>query len=240
MLGTNLKGGLRAMKKFMCILLAMLLMVGALSACSFKSLKKKSEETAKNATVEDVQPASSTMITEDQLKKEGEKVILTLYFADKQATKLVAEKRFVAKSSVKDINETAKVVMAELFKGPISGNLTSPFPKGVKIPSVKVEKNTAMVDLSKEFVEKHPGGSTGETLTIYSIVNTLTAISGIDQVQFTVDGKKVPEFKGHLDISKPFKAKPDLIAQENKEVKDDKADKADAKDKTDKEGKQGQ
>ena len=37
--------------------------------------------------------------------------------------------------------------MGELMKGPISGHLISPLPKGVKGPKVKLEKNTAIVDL---------------------------------------------------------------------------------------------
>lgn len=209
-----MKGGLNSMKKLICILLTFLLMVGSLSACSFKLLKKKSEETGKNEIKQDIQPTSSIMTTEDQLKKEGEKVILTLYFADRSATKLVAEKRFIPKSSVKDINDMAEAALKELFKGPISGNLTAPFPKDVKVPTVKVEKNIAVVDFSKEFVKKHPGGSTGEILTVYSIVNTLTAINGINKVQFTIEGKKAPEFKGHLDFGKPFEVKQDLIQQE--------------------------
>ncbi|MGE4283768.1 MAG: GerMN domain-containing protein [Clostridia bacterium] len=201
------------MKRLICLLLVILLMTGTFSACSFKSLKKSSKE-ASGSEIDEAQPVSSVMLTEDQMKKEKEKVAIALYFANNDATKLVLEKRFIAKGSVKDVNAMAKEALKELFKGPISGNLTSPFPKGIKVPSVKVEKETAVVDLSKEFVEKHPGGSTGETMTVYSIVNTLTAISGINQVQFTIEGKKVPEFKGHLDFGKPFKADSGMIQQE--------------------------
>jgi spore germination protein GerM len=192
-------------------------MTAVLSSCSFKPFKKDSKETSNAQIKEEVQPTSSVMMTEDQLKKEGDKVVLTLYFANDNATKLVVEKRFIVKSTVKDMNDMAKAAMKELFQGPISGNLTSPFPKGVKVPTVKIEKDIAVVDLSKEFVEKHPGGSTGETMTVYAIVNTLTGIQGINMVQFTVEGKTVPEFKGHLDFSKPFKPNTELVSQENPE-----------------------
>ncbi|NLY43060.1 MAG: GerMN domain-containing protein [Clostridiaceae bacterium] len=202
------------MKKSLCILVAFLLMVGVFSACSMKKAKDDLEETSGSERLEDVEPTSSIMITEEQKQKEMEKVVLTLYFADAQANKLVAEKRFVPKSSAKNASEMANMAINELMKGPISGHLVSPLPKGVKAPKVRLEKNTAIVDLPKEFVEKHPGGSTGETLTIYSIVNTLVSINGIDQVQFTIEGKKVEEFKGHLDISKPFKANKDIVAEE--------------------------
>lgn len=202
------------MEKVLCILIASLLMVGSFSACSLEKPEGDFEEASGSQRLEEIEPTSSTMISEEQSQKEAEKVILSLYFTDAQATQLFEEKRFVPKGDAKDVSDMANIAMGELMKGPISGHLISPLPKGVKAPKVKLEKNTAIVDLSKEFVERHPGGSTGETLTIYSIVNTLTSIKGIDQVQFTIQGKKVEEFKGHLDISQPFTANPDIVGQE--------------------------
>jgi spore germination protein GerM len=160
------------------------------------------------------QPTSSTMTTVEKTAKEGEKTVLTLFFADSQGSKLVAEKRFIQKTAAKNVNEAAQIAMKELFKGPISGTLTSPFPKDVKSPTVKVNKNIATVDLSKDFVQKHPGGSSGESLTIFAIVNTLTTVEGVNEVSFTIDGKKATEFKGHLDISKPFKKNPEIMSKE--------------------------
>ncbi len=44
------------------------------------------------------------------------------------------------------------------------------------------------IDFSSEIIEDHPGGSTGELLTIYFIVMTLTSFLILDKVQFLVDG----------------------------------------------------
>ncbi len=205
------------MKKFIGVFLTLVLITGGLSACGLKSGDKDLEDTSQNDIGQAIQPTSSVMITEEQAKAEEKKEMIILYFADDQASKLVAEKRFISKSSIKDINTLAQTALNELIKGPISGNLTNPFPKGVKVPTVKVDKKVAVVDFSKEFVEKHPGGSTGETLTIYSIVNTLTAMKDIEMVQFTIEGKKTSEFKGHLEFDKPFKAEPSHVKEEKKE-----------------------
>lgn len=204
------------MKRLTCTLLSFVLMTCVLAACSLEKIDNDAESTAKNQVEEEIQPTSSIMITEEQVKNQKEKVVMVLYFADNQASKLVAEKRFIPKSTVSDLNAMAEQALKELAKGPISGNLTSPMPKGVPEPKVKVNQKTATVDLTKEFVEKHPGGSTGETLTVYSIVNTLTGINGIDTVQFTIDGKKVQEFKGHLEFDKPFTANTEIIKEEQK------------------------
>lgn len=216
------------MKKLLYIFLSFLLVLGLLSACSIKStegtgpreateseaqqeqVEEKNEEKSQEQE-EDVPTISSVMLTEEEKQKAGEKVAVILYFANDQVTKLVLEKRFIDKSKVGEINALASEVLNELFKGPISGDLRETVPKDVPVPTVVVKDKTATVDFSKEFVKKHPGGSTGEIFTVYSIVNTLTEIEGIEQVQFTIDGKKKDEFKGHLEFAKPFKPDKSLI-----------------------------
>mgnify|MGYP003304269782 CR=1 FL=1 len=50
----------------------------------------------------------------------------------------------------------------------------------------------------------------GEQLTIYSIVNTLTALEGIEKVQFLVEGQKNESFI-HMLINEPFVRDESLI-----------------------------
>ena len=78
----------------------------------------------------------------------------------------------------------------------------------MQIASVK--NKTVTVDFDKAFVDAHGGGSSGEYATIYAIVNSLTALEGIEKVEFTVDGKKTDQFKGHLDIASVFKSTDDV------------------------------
>ena len=50
-----------------------------------------------------------------------------------------------------------------------------------------------------------PGGSTGEILTIYSIVDTLTLnFPEIKDVQILVEGRKKDTIAGHIDITTPL------------------------------------
>ena len=70
--------------------------------------------------------------------------------------------------------------------------------------SVKVEGNTAHVNITKAMVKSHPEGRALEQLTVYSIVNSLTSIQGIDNVQFTVDGKIRRDFMGYMDMRGAF------------------------------------
>jgi len=48
-------------------------------------------------------------------------------------------------------------------------------------------------------------------MTIYSLVNSLTDLQGIQQVQLLVEGQKLETLKGHLEISQPLTRNPDII-----------------------------
>jgi germination protein M len=184
----------------------MLVLMGLLVSGCLSDKTEDIEQDENSLEDMEAEPSSSIMVSEEEVENQEDKVNITLYFADAEDAKLVDEKRFVSKDKAKNTEELVQVAMDELFKGPIGGNLSIPFPKDVEVPTVKVKGGIAIVDFSKGFVEKHPGGSTGENLTVYSIVNTLTSIEGINGVQFTIEGKKTPEFKGHLEFDKVFEA----------------------------------
>ena len=203
------------MRKIVAIFLVLLLTTAMLGACSFKTIDEEEGEGATPTQAQpDTQPTSSVMSTQEE-NEIAEKMAMVIYFADNEATMLVAEKRFVPKKEIEDMEMATQMAMQELFKGPISGNLTLPFPKDVPMPAVNIENNVAIVDLAQAFVEEHPGGSAGETLTVYSMVNTLTAFQGIDMVKFTLEGQEITAFKGHLDFSEPFTMNTELMQQED-------------------------
>ena len=125
-----------------------------------------------------------------------------LYFGNDQATGLAVEER---KIEVNPNQPLEKYVVEQLIAGPESSNLIATIPPETKIRDIKTTSDgICYVDLSAEFVTKHNGGSTGEMLTIYSIVDSLTTLDNINKVQFLIEGEKQNEFKGHVDFSKPF------------------------------------
>jgi hypothetical protein len=61
------------------------------------------------------------------------------------------------------------------------------------------------VDLSRDASAAHPGGSLNELLTVYTIVNALTAnLPAVSAVQLLVDGKQVETLAGHVDLRRPL------------------------------------
>ncbi|MEW6723892.1 MAG: GerMN domain-containing protein [Bacillota bacterium] len=138
---------------------------------------------------------------------DGTEVELVLYFGDKNAEYLVAEVRKVIR---KDESLEA-LAIRELIKGPASAQLTRTIPAEAKLLSVSVENGVAYVNFSRELQTKHWGGSSGELMTIYSIVNTLTERSNVQKVQLLLEGKKEESIFGHSVTSEPIERRADLI-----------------------------
>lgn len=128
-----------------------------------------------------------------------------LYFSGPQAQYLVPEQRQVS------VNNLAYNVVKELVKGPNQESLGVTIPPQTKLLKVEVEDKLAKVNFSKELVDNHWGGSTGEMMTVYSIVNTLTSLSNIEQVKILVSGNELQTLAGHLELRDPLKFNKRLI-----------------------------
>lgn len=67
------------------------------------------------------------------------------------------------------------------------------------------DSGDAFVDLSKEAVTNHRGGSLDELFAVYAIVNTLTVnLPAVKHVQILVDGQEVDTLAGHVDLRHPL------------------------------------
>ena len=127
--------------------------------------------------------------------------MLTLYFGDDNATKLEKE---IRKVSVNPNQPVERYVVEQLIAGPAVKGHISTIPSETKIRDIKTADGICYLDLSADFVNKHNGGSTGELMTIFSIVNSLCELEHIDTVQFLIEGEKQDEYKGHIEFSNPF------------------------------------
>ena len=87
------------------------------------------------------------------------------------------------------------------------------FPRGVELREVFItSQGVAYVDFSSELVQNHPGGSSAEELTVYSLSNTLIAnFPAIKMVKILVEGREIPSIAGHLDLTIPYGRGPDYL-----------------------------
>lgn len=133
---------------------------------------------------------------------------VVVYFANPDFTALVGEKRRVVKDE-----RYLERILEELLKGPESKDLFSAIPQGTRLNAVFVEGNTAYVDLSAEMAKNQSGGTSQEFLSVYAIVDTLTAFPGIEQVKILIEGKEAETLCGHIDISEPLRRDERIIAK---------------------------
>ena len=127
-----------------------------------------------------------------------------LFFAVPSADKLQEEERMIPRAT--SLLEEAKRTVAELIKGPQT-DLNPTIPPGVGLLQLYIDgRGTAYVDFTRDLQTKHPGGSGGEILTIYSIVDTLTAnFDEIQRVKILVEGSEILTLAGHIDTRRPFR-----------------------------------
>ncbi|MFV0504642.1 MAG: GerMN domain-containing protein [Lachnospirales bacterium] len=73
-------------------------------------------------------------------------------------------------------------------------------PSTTKVYGVTVDNNTAFVNLSSEFVNNSGSNLEDQVLSVYSIVNSLTALKGINSVQILINSQRYPGYGGDLDL----------------------------------------
>ncbi|MEA1964332.1 MAG: GerMN domain-containing protein [Candidatus Aerophobetes bacterium] len=138
--------------------------------------------------------------------------VVKLYFSSPDEKYLSPQEREIVASS--QITEEIKEVMEELIKGPEGASLSPTLPQDTKVRAVFVKDENIYVDLDFSSGKKHPGGSTGELLTIYSIVNTLLVdFPSQSRVQILIQGKPEETLAGHIDIREPLDKRMDLIKE---------------------------
>jgi len=136
-----------------------------------------------------------------------------LYFSDSDGEYLVGEKREISKK--KEVKEEAKEAIIELIRGP-KGKLIPTLPPRTKLLDLQInDAGLAKVNFSPALSKDHPGGSSGEMMTVYSIVNSLSLnFPQIKRVQILIDGKPAETITGHLSLKQPISPKPDLIKRQ--------------------------
>lgn len=160
-------------------------------------------------------PAANT--TSGASPDAGRMVKATLYFVADEGTSLVADTIDVPFGS--SPSEQARRVLEAQLSPAARGHLSA-IPTGVKVNAIYfTSKGDAYVDLSREIITGHPGGSLNEALTVYSIVLALTTnVREITAVQILVDGKQIDTLAGHIDLRQPLSADQRWVAAGKKET----------------------
>ena len=144
-----------------------------------------------------------------------EKREVLLYFSDSEGEYLIGEKRKILKKS--DMKEEAREAIHELIIGP-KGKLIPTLPPRTKLLTLQInDAGLAKVNFTLALSKDHPGGSSAEMMTVYSVVNSLAFnFPQIKRVQILIEGKPIETIAGHLSLRQPISPKPDLIKRQIK------------------------
>jgi len=103
--------------------------------------------------------------------------------------------------------------MEALIKGPQSG-LQPTIPRDTQLRKVAVERGVCTVDFSEAMQTNHSGGTSGELMTVYSIVTSLTEnVPGVQSVRILIEGRPQETLAGHLYIGVPLEPESRFIGK---------------------------
>ncbi|MEG0963660.1 MAG: GerMN domain-containing protein, partial [Lachnospiraceae bacterium] len=150
---------------------------------------------------------------------------ITLYFANKDGTKLVQE---VQKQHYSSNISVEKLIMEQLLKGPKGKELRGTVPYGTKLLSVSVLDGVCFVNLDAGFLNQNY--EITEPVVIYSIVNSLVELPNINKVQISVNGDSSMVYREKYELSTMYerdldymdsttKKQEEQIAEDEKEEK---------------------
>ena len=119
-----------------------------------------------------------------------------------------------------DPTSRARVLLNHLLNIYAQPDSAHPLPGGPDVEDVFLVPNTpstdvrstdktqtAIVNLTSSFCDKHPSGVQVENLTIRSIVQTLhAAFPRVTEVRFLVDGQPRETLAGHADLTRTYSA----------------------------------
>jgi spore germination protein GerM len=128
---------------------------------------------------------------------------ITLYFPSDDDGLLQSESRQIAWAS-SDTDRVRQVILA-LIDGSYKG-LRRPLPPNTELRAAFLTSDgTAYLDFSNQALALAAPGIQSETLSIYSIVNSIAAnVPSAHRVKMLVQGQEVDTLNGHADLGEIF------------------------------------
>lgn len=155
---------------------------------------------------------SPKVMTRDIAKEYlGETV--TIYYPNVNLTSLKAVSRTVRESA----SESVRTYLEELVRGPIevdAEDVWPAFPEGITMEDIlgaEIHGSTLTINFSGNFRTQMEKMSDKKLrLLVYSIVNTVSRMDTIRDVQFLFEGERVEKVGGYLNLYSPLMPNPGL------------------------------
>lgn len=129
-----------------------------------------------------------------------------LYFANADGSKL---KEYVLEDAKYGEKSKERFVVEQLIKGPDREGYTATLSSNLEITNIVTANNICYVDFAQSFTTEQ--SKVSNQLVIYSIVNSLSELSGVHKVQISVNGDSAIKYHDDISLSDPFIRNLDLI-----------------------------
>lgn len=139
---------------------------------------------------------------------------LTLYFAGKDGAVL---KPVTVSIRYDGTIALEQLIVEQLIKGPesIKGvdkkNILATVPGTTVLNKISVKDGTCFVDFNEEFFNK--SSEISDEAVIYSVVNSLSELSGIDRIEFLINGEKQATYREKFPFDESFERNLDLVEE---------------------------
>ncbi len=128
-----------------------------------------------------------------------QKNTLILYFASEDGKSLTEVKRTVLNDSSIAME---KLVMKLLIEGPQDDDTRAVVPDTVSLLDISIRSGTCYVNFDSGFLNDTM--DLDPEIIIYAIVNSLSELTDVSQVQIMVNGTSDVKFKDTISLAKPF------------------------------------
>jgi hypothetical protein len=140
---------------------------------------------------------------------------VVLFFQREDDDSLGPERRRILLTP--SVSDQARQIVNELIAGPEAKGLLPTMPPRTTVLGVYLDRaGTAYVDLSDEFVSMHPGGSSAEMATVFSVVDSLAYnLPEVRRVRFLVAGEERDTLHSHLDLRRAYLKNMSMVRMED-------------------------
>ena len=131
---------------------------------------------------------------------------VTLYFSNKTGDSLIKQTmELVCDSSY----AMERIVLNQLIQGPEDDRCIATLPSDLKVFGVSVKDGTCYVNLDKNFLTETMDMEA--YIPVYSIVNSLAELPGVQRVQILVDGESDVMFQDVISLKEPLERRLEYI-----------------------------
>ncbi len=124
----------------------------------------------------------------------------TVYYTDNQRRYLIAEEVSVNLATEDDV---ISFLVESLMTPPENSGLYSTLPRRTELLGYTIDNGICTINFSAEFERNSWTGCEAQRLTLLSVVNTLTQLEEVQQVEFSSEGNLLVSYK-LITISEPF------------------------------------